>query len=174
MSNNMPEPQMTETTGISRLLPPLRSRWWTLLLGLSLMLNLLIGGLAVGRFVGGGPMERMMGASYVQLIPRSFFADLTKERRRELLDIIRNNRDELRDLRAASDATSLALAADLEKQPFSATDVQNTVSKFSTGTESLAARGGSIVVEIVSMLTPDERQLLARSIRERADRRKKK
>lgn len=174
MSNDKPEQQATETTGLARYLPALHSRWWTLLLGLSLMLNLMIGGLAVGRLMGGAPMERMMGASYVQLIPRSFFADLTKERRRELLDIVRTNRDDLRGLRAASDATSLALAADLEKDPFSAADIQNTVSKFSTGTESLAARGGAIVVEIVSKLSAEERQLLARSIRERAERRKRK
>lgn len=151
-----------------RWLPELRSRWWSLVLGLSLMLNLLVGGIAVGHIWRGGPPERLAGASYVQLIPRKFFFELPSDRRREFLDILKANRDDFRALRKSSEQTGLKLADDLEKTPFSIDDVRATISAFATGSESLAAKGGSVVVEIVSKLTPDERQALAEAIRERA------
>jgi uncharacterized membrane protein len=148
-------------------LPRLVSRWWSLLLGLSLMLNLLVGGIIAGSRFGDGRMERLTGASYVQLIPRKFFHDLSGDRRDTLMQIVKDNRDGLRDLRNASEATSLKLADVLEKPDFSIDDVRQTVTAFSTGTESLAARGGELVVKIVSQLTPEERKLLAAAIRER-------
>jgi Heavy-metal resistance len=157
-------------------LPQLRSRWWTVLLGLSLMLNLLIGGIVAGARFGGGPEGRMMGASYVQLIPRKFFRDISGERRDALMQIVKDNRDELRNLRDASEGASLKLADVLDKENFSIDELRQTVTAFSTGTESLAARGGEVVVKIVSQLTPEERKLLAAAIRDRdakSNRRKK-
>jgi uncharacterized membrane protein len=148
-------------------LPQLRSRWWTVLLGLSLMLNLMIGGIVAGARFGGGPEARMMGASYVQLIPRKFFHGISSERRDALMQIVRDNRDELRNLREASEGASLKLADVLDKENFSIDEVRQTVTAFSTGTESLAARGGEVVVKIVSQLTPEERKRLATAIRDR-------
>ena len=150
-------------------LPQLRSRWWTLLLGLSLMLNLLVGGVIVGGAFGPHRAERLAGASYVQLIPRNFFRSLSRERRDELMQIVKDNRDDLRGLRDAYESNSLKLADALEKDSFSIDDVRSTVTAFSTGTESLAARGGDVVVKIVSQLTPEERKQLAQSIRQRDD-----
>jgi uncharacterized membrane protein len=161
---------MTEQRGALRWLPALHSRWWTALLGLSLMLNLAIIGAVAGGFWAGRGAERLAGVSYVQLIPRNFFHDLPGERRKQLMQIVRDNRDELRNLRQASESVSLSLAEALEKPDFAIADVQKTVSEFSTGTQSLAARGGDVVVKIVSQLTPEERKLLASAIRERAAR----
>jgi hypothetical protein len=53
-------------------------------------------------------------------------------------------------------------------------DVRKTVTDFSTGTESLAAKGGDIVMQIVTELTPDERKQLAAAIRARDARGKRK
>ena len=158
-------------------LPKLKSRWWTLLLGLSLMVNLLIGGMVVGRLSGRGDMERLAGVSYVQLIPRRFLQELPRERRKEMMEIIRQNRPDLRNLREASEASSVKLADVLEKENFSLDDVRGTIREFTTGTESLAAKGGDVVVDIVAKLTPEERKTLATAIRERGERgkgRKKK
>jgi Heavy-metal resistance len=155
-------------------LPQLRSRWWTLLLGLSLMLNLMVGGIIAGARFGDGRMERLQGASYVQLIPRKFFRDISGERRGVLMQIVRDNRDDLRNLRAASESTSLKLADALERENFSIDEVRQTVATFSTGTESLAARGGDVVVKIVGQLTPEERKLLAAAIRDRDARGKRR
>lgn len=155
-------------------LPQLRSRWWTALLGLSLMANLLIIGLAAGATWKGGRDARLAGASYVQLVPRSFFRDISSERRDVLMQIVRGHRDDLRDLRKAADGASLKLADALEKEPFVLDDVRKTVSDFSTGTESLAAKGGDIVVQIVTQLSPQERKQLAAAIRDRDSRGRKK
>lgn len=154
-------------------LPQLRSRWWTVLLGISLMLNLMVGGIIAGARFGEG-RDRLVGASYVQLIPRKFFRDITSDRRSALMQIVRDNRDDLRQLRAASEGTSLKLADALERENFSIEDVRQTVVAFSTGTESLAARGGDVVVKIVTQLTPEERKLLAAAIRDRDERGKRR
>ena len=174
MSNDLIPPLATPRR--SRL-PQLKSRWWTLLLGLSLMVNLLIGGMVVGRLSGRGDMERLAGVSYVQLIPRRFLQELPRERRKEMMEIIRQNRPDLRNLREASEASSVKLADVLEKENFSLDDVRGTIREFTTGTESLAAKGGDVVVDIVAKLTPEERKTLATAIRERGERgkgRKKK
>ena len=52
--------------------------------------------------------------------------------------------------------------------------MKSTVTAFATGTESLAARGGEVVIQIVQQLTPEERKSLAAAIRQRADRGAKK
>jgi uncharacterized membrane protein len=155
-------------------LPQLRSRWWTALLGVSLMANLLIGGLVLGQAWRLGPESRMAGASYVQLVPRSFFRNLSGERRKELMQIVRDNRDDLRNLRDQFESSGLKLADALEKDNFSIEDVRSTVTSFTTGTESLAARGGEVVVKIVASLTAEERKQLAQAIRDRDARTKKK
>ncbi len=155
-------------------LPQLKSRWWTALLGLSLMINLLIGGMVLGRLSGHGNMERLAGVSYVQLIPRRFLQELPRERRKELMEIIQRNRPDLRNLREASEASSVKLADVLDKEDFSLDDVRGTIREFTTGTESLAAKGGDVVVDIVAKLTPEERKTLAIAIRERGKGRKKK
>ncbi len=171
MSNDLIPP-----TAVSRRtwLPQLKSRWWTLLLGLSLMVNLLIGGMVVGRLSGRGDMERLAGVSYVQLIPRRFLQELPRERRKEMMEIIRQNRPGLKNLREASEASSVKLADVLEKENFSLDEVRGTIREFATGTESLAAKGGDVVVDIVAKLTPEERKTLATAIRERGKGRKKK
>lgn len=174
---------MTDTTtpqpdapkrGLSRLLPQLRSRWWSALLVASLMLNLLVGGLALGRYATYGPSERLMGASYVQLIPRRFFHDLPRERRRELMEIVRGNRSDLRALRKASEETAVKLADVLENEAYTEAQAAAVIQGFATGSESLAARGGAVVLDIIRKLTPEERKRLAASIRDRSERGKRK
>jgi Spy/CpxP family protein refolding chaperone len=160
-------------TGIKRFLPQLRSRWWSALLIGSLMLNLLVGGIAIGNVASHGPSDRLMGASYVQLIPRRFLQEMPRERRRELMEIVRNNRADLRALRKASEDSALKLAEALEKDTYTEADALAVITAFSTGSESLAAKGGSVVLDIIRKLTPEERKQLAASIRERGERRKR-
>jgi Heavy-metal resistance len=170
MSNDLTPP----LAPARRWLPQLKSRWWTLLLGLSLMVNLLIGGMVLGRLSGHRDMERLAGVSYVQLIPRRFLQELPGERRKEMMEIIRLNRPDLRNLREATEANSVKLADVLEKPNFSLDEVRATIREFATGTESLAAKGGDVVVDIVAKLTPEERKNLASTIRERGRGRKKR
>jgi hypothetical protein len=83
-----------------RFVPQLNSRWWTALLGLSLMANLLIAGLVLGTRYRGD--DRIMGASAVQVFPRSFLRDMPRERRNELMGIVRRDMRGLRDMREGS------------------------------------------------------------------------
>ncbi len=161
-------PQQPSPKGIWRFIPNLRSRWWTALLGLSLMANFLVGGLALGHRFGRGGMDRLIGISAVQLLPRSFFADLPRERSQELLRIVRNSTKDLRGLRDGSAASILKLASALESETYNATDVRASVEEFSTGNGSLAARGSAIILDIISRLNADERKALAAAIRDRA------
>lgn len=172
MSNASNSPPAGEERGSSllRWLPSLRSRWWTALLGLSLMLNLAIGGLIAGQFFEGGPRERLMGASYVQLVPRRFFHDLPHERREVLMEVLRSNRPDLRELRAANEQTSLKLADALSAADYKEEEVAKVISEFAASSQGLAARGGTVVLEIVRLLTPEERLALAAAIRDRAAR----
>ncbi len=151
-------------------LPQLRSRWWSLLLGLSLMANLLVIGLAVGAGLGGGRHERLEGASYIQLVPRNFLRSLPRERRAELMAVVHERQHQLRELRANSQASPLKLADALDKEGSTDADIKAAVDAFATGSGSLAAGGAAVVMEIVGKLTPDERKALATSIRERAER----
>jgi uncharacterized membrane protein len=151
----------------SRFLPPLQSRWWGALLVASLMLNLLVGGVALGRYYTYGRPDRLMGASYVQLIPRQFFHDLSWERRKELMQIVHGNRADLRELRKASEESAGKLADVLEKEAYTEAEAMAVITSFSTGSESLAAKGGEVVLDILRKLTPAERKLLASSIRAR-------
>lgn len=159
-------------SGLSRFLPGLRSHWWTVLLGLSLMANLLIGGLMLGQRYRHGAGDRLAVSAAAQLIPRKFFFDLPGERRQELLKIVRDNMKELRGLRDGSAESVMQLATALEAEPFDADAVRTAVESYSIGKESLAVRSSTIVRDLIARLTPDERKSLASAIRERGAGRK--
>lgn len=152
---------------------PRRSRWWQALLIGSLALNLLIGGAVVTRVVTHGGPDRMMGTNYTQLIPRRFFAEMPRERRKVLLDIMRKYRDDFRGDREASEQAAVKLADAIVAEPYDVEKVKLVVGDFSSQNGKLAARGGDAALEILGVLTPEERQSLAAAIRDRATRKKK-
>jgi hypothetical protein len=88
------------------------------------------------------------------------------------MDIVHNNRPDLRVLREATGQTSLKLADALAAADYKEEEVAKVIAEFSTGTQSLAARGGTVVLDIVRRLTPEERQALAAAIRERGNKRR--
>ena len=161
---------MTDTLSskISNAIPILKSKWWTALLVVSLMANLLIAGAIGGRFAGGHGMSDGKGSNFVQLIPRKFLYDLDGPRRRELMEMLRNNRDEFKQMRVSANAAALELATALENPNYDSAAVQSVIEKFSTGRESLAAKGSAVVIEIIAKLTPEERKNLAAAIRDRS------
>jgi Heavy-metal resistance len=147
----------------------LRSKWWTVILAVSLCANLLVAGIVIGHRVWGGPPDR---AGYMQLLPRKFFADLPRARRHELMSVLKDSMESMRGLREQADITSLKIADALEKQPYDPALIQQAVTDFATGSQGLAAKGSALVTDIVTKLTPEERAQLAAVIRERDQQRK--
>jgi hypothetical protein len=158
---------MSDTTQV-----PKRSKWWQALLIGSLALNLLVGGAVVTRMVTHGGPDRLMGVSYTQLIPRRFFAEMPRERRRVLLDILKKYRDDFRGDREASGQVAVKLAEAIVIEPYDIEKVKLVVNEFTSQNGKLAARGGDAALDILSVLTPEERQLLASTIRDRASKKK--
>ena len=156
------------TISKSRYWPAQGSRWWSALLIGSLAINLFIGGAVATRIIRHDGPERFIGASYTQLIPRRFFAELPGERRRVLLDIIKKYRKDFRVDREGSEAAAAKLADALLIKPYDVEKVKLVVNEFAGQTGKLAARGGDAALDIIALLSPDERKILAETIRDRA------
>jgi uncharacterized membrane protein len=156
------------TISKSRYWPAQGSRWWSALLIGSLAINLFIGGAIATRVIRHDGPERFIGASYTQLIPRRFFAELPGERRRVLLDIIKKYRKDFRADREGSEAAAAKLADVLLIEPYDVEKVKLVVNEFAGQTGKLAARGGDAALDIIALLSPDERKILAEAIRDRA------
>ncbi len=109
-----------------------------------------------------------------QLVPRKFFGDLPRERRQELLSTIRDNRDEFKAMREQGQATALKLADVLDDANYDPEKAKAVIAEFTTGANSLAARGGAVSMALLDKLTADERILLANAIRDRASHEGKK
>ena len=152
---------------------PKRSKWWQALLIGSLALNLLIGGAVVTRMVTHSGPDRMMGVSYTQLIPRRFFAEMPRERRRLLLDILKKYRDDFRGDREASEQVAVKLADAIVIEPYDVEKVKLVINEFASQNGKLASRGGDAALDILAVLTSEERQSLAAAIRDRSNKKKK-
>ena len=164
----MTEPTLVTTPPKGRFIPELRSPWWAVLLGLSLMANLLIGGAAIGVRMKGGGWQMGLMENRAQLLPRKFFAELPRDRRRELMDMFKAKKDQFVQERAVADAVTLQFADLLEQPDFDPIKIKAVVADFTTSTTSFATQGETVILDIVAKLTPDERKTLAANIRERA------
>ncbi len=141
---------------------------WKILLVISLALNLLFGGAAVARFFVHGPMERMAGASYLQLVPRKFFAELDRQRRDELVGVLKTYRDRFRDGQQNSRKLAEALADALAAAPYDEVRVRKAIDDFGSNGAGLIAVGSEAALDFIQRLSPEERTRLAQLIRERA------
>jgi uncharacterized membrane protein len=159
---------MTASDSIASPPPPRRRiNWLQLLLIGSLALNLLFIGGAVARFVTHGPHERMSGMSQMQLIPRKFFDELSRARRRELLVVFKNFSKEFGDGRKAARDEVMNLANALEAEPYDPARVKAIVDAFSERSSHLVRTGGEAALTVIGKLSPEERKLLSRQIRHR-------
>lgn len=151
--------------------PPRGANWLKFALVLSLAVNLLFVGGAAARYYthGHGPPERISGISQMQLIPRRFLGDLGRDRRSELLKVFRQFAPSFKDGRRAVRKDALKLAAALEAEPYNDAQVKTVIDGFSTRSGDLMRAGGEAALKVISMLSPDERRLLARHIRMRDD-----
>ena len=145
---------------------------WRVCLIASLMINLVVLGLLVGHNYRRNPMDRLGAANYMQFVPPRFFAELPRDRRKELGEVFRANRPDFEKLRQQSAGNAEKVAAELVKPDFDANRVATLINDFTTGPDSVAAKGGTVLKDFYAKLTADERALLAKAIGDRAQRMK--
>jgi uncharacterized membrane protein len=154
-------------------LPDTGKRFWRIVLVASLVLNLAIIGLLVGRVWHGNPMDHPP-VNYGMFVPKRFFSDISGERRSELGQPFRDSKVNFEALRAQADANAGKLAEILVRQDFNIADVNAMIDTFTTGPDSVAAKGSQVLKDFFAKLTPEERALLAKDIIARRDGRAKK
>jgi uncharacterized membrane protein len=159
------------TTSKSRYWPAQGSRWWSALLIASLAVNLFIGGAVATRIIRHDGPERFVGASYTQLIPRRFFAEIPRERRRVLLDILKQYRKDFRGDRDASEAAAAKLADALVASPMMLRRSSSWSANLLARRESWRCGAANAALDIIALLSADERKILADAIRDRAKQR---
>jgi Heavy-metal resistance len=153
--------------------PARRFNWLKIALVCSLALNLLIGAAIATRYVRGPAVERFPGGNVVQLVPRKFLSELSRERRRELVKVLSGYRKDIRVDREEARALAVKLADAIDAEPYSPDGARAAVTAFTAQGGKLVTRGGDATLEILGMLTPEERKQLAVAIRERATQRKR-
>lgn len=151
-----------------------RWTWWQALLVVSLALNLLVAAAAATRFFYHPRSERMIGMSYLHLVPRKFFGDLDRSRREELVAHVKEYRDRFREGREKSKAMAESLAGALDAEPYDEARLRAALDQFSANGVDQIGLGATAAREFISRLTPEERILLAKRIRERAEGGRKK
>ena len=147
---------------------PPRPRWWTVLLIASLALNLLAGGAVATRYFMHERMTRFTGIGNIQLVPRKFLGELPRQRRLELLAVFRGYSDEFKMERTASREAAEKLATALAAEPYDAAAVKAVADQFGAAGNRLISHGVAAAMELIGKLSPQERQQLARHIRQRA------
>ncbi|MDE2385735.1 MAG: periplasmic heavy metal sensor [Alphaproteobacteria bacterium] len=166
---------MTETTpkaAASRWLPDTGRGLWRYVLLASLMLNIAIIGVGIGRSFGHGMQEKPGGANYAMFVPRKFFFDLARERRKELAEAFRAARPDFEKIHSQTGAQAAQIATALADPAYDPAKINSLIDTFTTGQDSLAAKGGTVLKDFYAKLTPDERALLAKDIEDKLKREK--
>ncbi len=145
-----------------------RWTWWHAVLIASLALNVVVGAAAATRFFYHPHPERMVGMSYLHLVPRKFFADLDKPRREELVAHVRGYRDRFREGQQKSRAVAESLADALDAAPYDEARVRAVLDQFTGNGVDQIGIGTKAALDFITRLTPEERIQLAQRIRERA------
>lgn len=144
-------------------------RWLMPLLVASLAFNLVIVGAAFsGRF---WPMhgEHVGGQRSADLLPRSFFGELDRERREELAAIFRARKPEFREHRRGLGDAATDFADALEAEPFDPRLAQSAISEHADRSRQLIDLGATVAGELAEALTLEERRALAVAIRHRLE-----
>ena len=143
-------------------------RWFKIALTASLAFNVLVVSAVATRMWRGFDGERMPGGAYVQLVPRKFLRDLPDDKREQAQSILRGFAKEARNGRQLARENANKLADAIAAEPYDVTKVKAVIDGFGVEAGQIAARGGEAAMQVIALLTPEQRQALAASIRERA------
>jgi len=145
------------------------ARWLLPLLVVSLAVNLLVAGILVAGYFRPPPPERMSGSpSFSQILPRSFFRELSEDRRQQLREIFGRHRGAFREDKQALRDSALGVADALAREPFDAAVAKAAIDAYGARSRELVDLGMTVANEVVDRLGTDERKILAQRIRDRA------
>ena len=155
------------------------ARWKSILLIVSLGINLAIAGAIVAhKFFGHDHRKhyraRISGPGYTQILPRKFFFDISRDRRKELVTDLKKNRKEFRQLRKDLRAVAIGVADALAADPYDAEATKKALAAYEAQANGMVGKGKSIAIEFFAKLTPEERKLIAKRIRDKATPSKRK
>ena len=144
-----------------------KTNWKSVLLVLSLSLNVLIFAGMATHALRDGHRPRIQATAWSQLLPRDFFVDLPETRRKQLLGSLRDYSGVFRDGRAGLRQNAAQVADALEADPFDPEKLDQALREFSKRGGDLISEGSQAAQDIFNSLSPDERKQLAKSIRKR-------
>ncbi len=150
-----------------------RRRWVTVVLVISLGLNLMVAGaVAAHKFFGyrHGPHG---GLGIAGVLPKGFFFDLSRERRKELMGIFETRRQAFRDNRPVADKSKRDIAAALETDPLDEAKLAAAVAGFADFGRGMINMGQPVLLEFYKTLNVEERRMLAERIRKRIERKRR-
>jgi len=151
-----------------------QAKWWDrpkllcILLIASLALNVLVASAVATRLIRGERIERLPGAAQIQLVPRKFLRELPGEKRQAAREILRRLATDQRGDRQWIRELSLKLADSITAQPYDPEKVKVVLAEYASRSGASASRSGAAALELLTILTPEERSALAEAIRERA------
>ena len=142
-------------------------RWRDVLLVVSLGLNLAVAGLAGARYYAPERLERLAGPNYTQLLPRNFLRELPDARRQEITALVKAYRQSFKDGRQGFRESVGKLADALDS---GAATLDQAVDSVGSAGTALVDEGAKLAKEVLAKLTPEERKLLAKHLRQRVKR----
>lgn len=137
-------------------------RWAKWLLGGSLALNFIVIGLATGAAIRFQQHGHSHGG--VATIGQIMWA-LPRESRDRAKELLRAARPDLKELRAERKAAKLAVADAIEATPFNAEAVKEAFATLRAKDQSSKASTHEVMIEILQVLTPEERAEVALGLR---------
>lgn len=143
-----------------------RRRWLVPMLVASLAFNLLIVGAVLSGQFWPHHGDRSGFQRSADLMPRSFFRELDRERGEELAEVFRERKPEFREQHDALRGAATALADALEREPYDPGLAQAAIAEHTGRSHRLVDLGSTVAGEIIEALTPEERRSLARAIRQ--------
>ena len=144
----------------------MKTRWLVVALALSLALNIAVLGFYIGT--AGGGMPRLSRTSFDPTVGIGRLLRFLPEERREAVadrDARRQVRASLRTLRVAQRAVDDALV----QEPFDANALTTALERFREQFAASQMRSHAALVDICRKLTPEERTLLATTVRSKRD-----
>ncbi|MHA1523252.1 MAG: periplasmic heavy metal sensor [Alphaproteobacteria bacterium] len=140
-----------------------RRRWVKPVLIISLALNLLVVGAIAAKFAF-GPYKSHFSPSFGWSEGRSFFWKLSHDRRRVVMDEIKQHREEFRAIRETVRAARAEAAARLSDTSSSDADIAQALSALGEGEAAAVKRIRGVMGDVSVLLTVSERQTLAEQI----------